>query len=57
MVKLDKDNLRKLQLAELEMLQEIDRICRKNNINYTLDGGTMLGAVLRGGRPRWCSSG
>jgi len=39
------DELRKLQMVLLEMLLELDRICRKNNIRYVLDAGTMLGAV------------
>jgi len=29
-----KDLLEKLQKVELEMLIEVDRICRKNNIKY-----------------------
>ena len=45
MFTMDQKTLRKLQMAELEMLEELDRICRKNDIPYILDGGTMLGAV------------
>ena len=43
------ENLRKLQLAELPMLKELDRICRKNDIKYVIDAGTLLGAVRHGG--------
>ena len=31
------ENLRKLQLAELPMLKELDRICRKSDIKYVID--------------------
>ena len=31
-----KDLLEKLQKVELEMLIEVDRICRKNNIKYSI---------------------
>ena len=48
-----KENLRKLQLVELEMLIELDRICRENNINYIIDAGTLLGAVRHGGFIPW----
>ena len=45
--------LQKLRKINLEMLQEIDRICRKNNIKYSLCSGTLIGAVRHGGFIPW----
>ena len=53
MVELDSTTLRKLQMVELEMLIELDRICRKNNIKYTIIGGTVIGALRNGGFIPW----
>jgi len=47
------ENLRNLQLKELEILIEIDKICRKHDIEYWLDGGTCLGAVRHKGFIPW----
>ena len=52
-VEIKGDLLKKLQQVELEMLIEVDRICRKHNIKYTIAFGTLLGAVRQGGYIPW----
>ena len=40
--------MKRLWGAELTILSEVDRICRKHEISYYADGGTLLGAVRDG---------
>lgn len=44
---------RQVQRIQWEMLCELDRICRKHQIGYTLAYGTMLGAVRHGDFIPW----
>ena len=45
--------LNALRTIEKDMLREIDRICRQNDIQYFICYGTMLGAVRHGGYIPW----
>lgn len=45
--------LRNFQLALLSMLLEFNEICKKYNIKYWLDGGSLLGAVRHNGFIPW----
>ena len=47
------EELREVQLVELELLCEVDRVCRKCGINYRIVAGTMLGAVRHNGFIPW----
>ena len=53
LIQLDPILLRKLQMVELEMLIEVDRICKKCGIKYHIFAGTMLGAVRHKGFIPW----
>lgn len=47
------DELRSLQLAELEILLEFQRVCKKLGLRYYLTAGTLLGAVRHKGFIPW----
>lgn len=50
---LSDEELKQVQRIQLEMLCEVDRICRKNNIKYNIIAGTLLGAVRHKGYIPW----
>lgn len=50
---LTEEEIKQIQSILLEMLIEIDRICKKHNILYSIDGGTLLGAIRHGGFIPW----
>lgn len=47
------EDLRKLQLIELDILKEFIDVCKKLNLRYFLAGGSILGAVRHGGFIPW----
>ena len=50
---LSPEEFRKMQLLQLDMVSELDRVCRKYDINYTISCGTLLGAVRHKGYIPW----
>lgn len=50
---MNENEAKRLKDTELEMLSFVDKICRHNNLQYTLLYGTLLGAVRHGGFIPW----
>jgi phosphorylcholine metabolism protein LicD/glycosyltransferase involved in cell wall biosynthesis len=48
-----KTNTKKVWKAELEILAMFDDLCRRNNLHYCIDYGTLLGAVRHKGFIPW----
>lgn len=46
-------NVRQMQLTEIDMLIEMDKVCKKHGLEYSLGYGTVLGAVRHGGFIPW----
>lgn len=47
------DELKQIQQIQLELICEVDRICKKHNICFNMVGGTMLGAIRHKGYIPW----
>lgn len=46
-------SLREIQLAELNILKALDRICKEEGLQYFLYYGTLIGAIRHGGIIPW----
>ena len=49
----DAETLHQMQEKELELLRELDRVCKKNGLRYVLASGSCLGAVRHQGFIPW----
>ena len=52
-IKLSPEQLRELQLKQLDMLRFFKEFCEKNDITYYLIGGGLIGALRNGGFIPW----
>ena len=50
---MNREDVRKYQMAQLELMEMTDRVCAQLGIEYYLIGGTLLGAVRHGGFIPW----
>jgi len=49
----DGSQLRRLQLRMLDILVEVDKICKRHDIKYWLSSGTLIGAIRHDGFIPW----
>jgi len=49
----EKLNLSGIQQSSLKVLKDVHRFCVSNDINYTLFGGTLIGAIRHHGFIPW----
>lgn len=47
------ERMEQVHAANLKIIREVDRICRKHGIHYLLDAGTLIGAVRHKGFIPW----
>lgn len=52
-VEIKGEEFRRMQLIQRDMIKELDRVCRENNIRYSIFCGTLLGAVRHNGYIPW----
>ena len=50
---MNKADFKKLQSVQMEIMDEVHRVCTENNILYYIIAGTALGAVRHGGFIPW----
>ena len=53
LIELTESQQKKLKELELDVLIEVDRICRKHNLTYWLGYGTLLGCIRHKGFIPW----
>ncbi len=53
MAKVSRETLKKTHLIMIDVLGEVDKICKKHNLRYWIDGGALLGAVKYQGFVKW----
>ena len=52
-IELSDSDIESVKKIALDILTEIDKICRENNLKYSLASGTLLGAVRHKGFIPW----
>ncbi|MCR4612352.1 MAG: LicD family protein [Lachnospiraceae bacterium] len=50
---ISESELKQIQEIQIELIAEVDRICKKCGIQYNMVGGTMLGAIRHHGHIPW----